>query len=330
MCSSQDAAATHCWLFLREDVAELCAAALIDGRFDGAIFTAFRNVEAEVQRRTGFVDVIGGRLLAAAFVEDGPRQIKVSRRTGDQQRLHQMFDGAIGLHRGDRAHKDKPSLVCRTRSECLRVLAHACVLLDLLDRDMAVALAGLGYSQGDDTLTLRVERATPATWVLIDEQRCQVQRRDQAAVTISTAGIPTGARDRYRPRDQLRVIGRHIPPVVRRWDRLRVDSNDLQRLAGHLEKYGLQVTVDDSVMRLNATNPLNSRLTEEILAMGEATSTSPGLTTRSASTDMSKPAPNASPACSQSELRPRPFPPGPPTGCPRRLIDDDPGHRPPC
>lgn len=48
-----------------------------------------------------------------------------------------------------------------------------------------------------------------------------------------------------------------------------MDSNDLQRLDGDLEKYGLQVTVDDSVMRLNATNPLNSRLTEEILTKGD-------------------------------------------------------------
>ncbi|MGW4544575.1 hypothetical protein ACWEOP_42795 [Streptomyces chartreusis] len=48
-----------------------------------------------------------------------------------------------------------------------------------------------------------------------------------------------------------------------------MDSNDLQRLAGHLEKYGLQVTIDDSVLRLNATNPLNSRLTEEILTKGD-------------------------------------------------------------
>ncbi|MFE7277479.1 hypothetical protein [Streptomyces sp. NPDC057623] len=48
-----------------------------------------------------------------------------------------------------------------------------------------------------------------------------------------------------------------------------MDSNDLQRLAGHLEKYGLQVTVDDSAMRLNVTNPLNSRLTEEILTNGD-------------------------------------------------------------
>ncbi|MFG2270683.1 hypothetical protein ACGFNY_13070 [Streptomyces chartreusis] len=48
-----------------------------------------------------------------------------------------------------------------------------------------------------------------------------------------------------------------------------MDSNDLQRLAADLDKYGLQVTVDDSVMRLNATNPLNSRLTEEILTKGD-------------------------------------------------------------
>lgn len=48
-----------------------------------------------------------------------------------------------------------------------------------------------------------------------------------------------------------------------------MDSNDLQRLAGHLETHGLWVTVDDSAMRLNVTNPLNSRLTEEILAKGD-------------------------------------------------------------
>lgn len=48
-----------------------------------------------------------------------------------------------------------------------------------------------------------------------------------------------------------------------------MDSNDLQRLASHLETHGLRVTVDDSAMRLNVTNPLNSRLTEEILAKGD-------------------------------------------------------------
>lgn len=45
-----------------------------------------------------------------------------------------------------------------------------------------------------------------------------------------------------------------------------MNSDDLRRLAGHLEEYGLQVTVDDSAMRLDVTNPLNSRLSEEIHA----------------------------------------------------------------
>ncbi|MFF4501629.1 hypothetical protein [Streptomyces sp. NPDC001401] len=48
-----------------------------------------------------------------------------------------------------------------------------------------------------------------------------------------------------------------------------MDRNDLQRLAGDLEEYGLRVTVDGSALRLKVTNPLNSRLTEEILTKGE-------------------------------------------------------------
>lgn len=45
-----------------------------------------------------------------------------------------------------------------------------------------------------------------------------------------------------------------------------MDTNDLQRLAGHLEERGLQVTVDPAGMRLTVANPLNSRLTETIVA----------------------------------------------------------------
>ncbi|WP_406170301.1 hypothetical protein [Streptomyces sp. NBC_00996] len=103
-----------------------------------------------------------------------------------------MFSAAIGLHRGDRAHKNKPNLVCRTLPECVRILAHACVLLDLLDRDIAVAPAITGYAQrDDDTLTLRVVRATPTTRVLIDERPCRILRRTVGTITVSTAGIPT-------------------------------------------------------------------------------------------------------------------------------------------
>jgi hypothetical protein len=45
-----------------------------------------------------------------------------------------------------------------------------------------------------------------------------------------------------------------------------VDTNDLQNLAGHLEDRGLQVTVHEAEMRLHVTNPLNSHLSEEIVA----------------------------------------------------------------
>ncbi|XUL92040.1 TIGR02391 family protein [Streptomyces galilaeus] len=177
---------------LREEIVALCAESVSQKRYDDAIFDAFRHVEAEVQRRTGLNDVIGNSLLQQAFMEEGPRQIKVSHRQGDQQSLYEMFKAAIGLHRGDRAHKDKPNLICRTLHECVRVLAHACVLLDLLDRDMALAPTVLGYTQReDDTLTLRVDRATPTTRVLIDERTCQVLRRDLGTITVSTVGIPT-------------------------------------------------------------------------------------------------------------------------------------------
>jgi hypothetical protein len=48
-----------------------------------------------------------------------------------------------------------------------------------------------------------------------------------------------------------------------------VDTNDLQVLAGYLEKRGLQVVVNEPGMRLLATNLLNSRLSEEITSTGD-------------------------------------------------------------
>ncbi|WP_030680185.1 hypothetical protein [Streptomyces sp. NRRL B-1347] len=48
-----------------------------------------------------------------------------------------------------------------------------------------------------------------------------------------------------------------------------MDSNDLKQLSGHLEDLGLLTTVDEPAMRLIVTNPLNSRLSEEILVIGD-------------------------------------------------------------
>ncbi|KUL42702.1 hypothetical protein [Streptomyces regalis] len=48
-----------------------------------------------------------------------------------------------------------------------------------------------------------------------------------------------------------------------------MDINDLQRLASYLEERGLRVTLDGTAMRLDVTNLLNSRLSEEILVKDE-------------------------------------------------------------
>ncbi|GHF13639.1 hypothetical protein GCM10014715_81530 [Streptomyces spiralis] len=48
-----------------------------------------------------------------------------------------------------------------------------------------------------------------------------------------------------------------------------MDTKDLQNLAGHLEAHGLQVAVNSAEMRLTVTSPLNSRLTEDIVADGD-------------------------------------------------------------
>ncbi|WP_344658300.1 TIGR02391 family protein [Catenulispora subtropica] len=180
---------------LRAEIAVLCTAAFEGGRYDDAVFEAFRYVEQAVQNRTGLTDAIGRNLLTLAFESDGEHRISVSRRGGDQLRLFQLFDGAIGLIRGDRAHKSKPSLPCRTAHECLRLLAHASVLLDLLDRDMAVAPGVEGYDQDVETLTLRVARGTPTTEVLIDERPATILRRTTDTITVSITEVLPGEHD---------------------------------------------------------------------------------------------------------------------------------------
>ncbi|NDZ62357.1 hypothetical protein G3I47_34730 [Streptomyces anulatus] len=45
-----------------------------------------------------------------------------------------------------------------------------------------------------------------------------------------------------------------------------MNANDLQRLAGRLRNHGLQVVALEPELRLHATNPPHSLLTEEIVA----------------------------------------------------------------
>ncbi|MFI8928719.1 hypothetical protein ACIG3E_13710 [Streptomyces sp. NPDC053474] len=48
-----------------------------------------------------------------------------------------------------------------------------------------------------------------------------------------------------------------------------MDTNDLEQLSSYLKNRGLLIKVNESAMRITVTNPLNSRLSEEILAIGD-------------------------------------------------------------
>ncbi|MFF1959825.1 TIGR02391 family protein [Streptomyces sp. NPDC058220] len=152
---------------LREEIVDSCQAPLRADLYDEAVFAAFRRLEDEIQQRS-VNSAIGDTLIKAAF-KDKQNPIRISDRDGDMDRMVQLFAGAIGLFKGDRSHKDRPSVPCVSRRECLRILAHASSLLDLLDRDLdrAPAVRGYQYDQGD--LTLWVERAGSQVQVWLDE-----------------------------------------------------------------------------------------------------------------------------------------------------------------
>ncbi|MDH6117009.1 uncharacterized protein (TIGR02391 family) [Kitasatospora sp. GAS204A] len=177
---------------LRPEVVEACADLLRADRFDDAIFAAFRRLEHEVQQRSGS-HAIGNDLVTAAF-RDKKDPIRISDREQDKGRLVELFAGAIGLFKGDRSHKDRPLLPCRSRRECLRLLAHASSLLDLLDRDVdrAPAVRGYRHDQGA-TVTLWVERAGSQVQVWLDERtRLDNVSYQAGTLVVDVGGIPAG------------------------------------------------------------------------------------------------------------------------------------------
>lgn len=177
---------------LREEIAEVTAEAVHAGRFDDAIFAAFRRVEHEIQQRTAS-STIGNELIKLAF-RDSAQPIRISDRELDKQRMVELFSGAIGLYKGDRSHKDRPLLPCRSRRECLRILAYASSLLDLLDRDVDRAPAVRGYEQRQgDILTLSVERASAQATVWLNESIPLTTIRFRPGnLVVSIDAIPDG------------------------------------------------------------------------------------------------------------------------------------------
>lgn len=103
------------------------------GKYDDAIFAAFRYIEGEIQERTGSRS-IGQALLDEAF-DGGSPKILISYDDHDQQGVKQLFSGALTNIRNDGGHKKVPFLPARTLNECLLYLSFAGLLLFLLGKD---------------------------------------------------------------------------------------------------------------------------------------------------------------------------------------------------
>lgn len=195
---------------LRPEIADAAGGHVRGERYDDAIFAAHRRVEAAVQERSGLTGTIGDQLVRQAFTEIAT-PIRVSSRNQDADRLVQLFGGAIGLYKGDRSHKDKPALPCRSLRECLRLLANASALLDLLDRDIAVAPTVRGYDQRGDTLEIRVDRASAQAQVWLDDRLCNVIRHSPGSLILDVAGVPAGEHELFI------ADGTRAGPVSQAW-----------------------------------------------------------------------------------------------------------------
>ncbi len=106
------------------------------GKFDTAIFEAFRYVEGEIQGRIGSTN-IGKGLLNEAF--DGPSpKILISQNQHDREGIKELFSGAFSNIRNDRGHKKAPAIPCKNLETCFLYLSFASFLLYLLSKDQNI------------------------------------------------------------------------------------------------------------------------------------------------------------------------------------------------
>lgn len=125
------------WSAVREEVRQAAEEIAHAGKFDDAIFAAFRVVEAAIQQRSGSKNV-GMALLDEAFNGSPPR-IDIVDDARDHEAIKNLFAGALGHIRNDRGHKREPSLPCPDEAVCLQHLSFASLLLYFLDRDRQAA-----------------------------------------------------------------------------------------------------------------------------------------------------------------------------------------------
>ncbi len=121
------------WELLHADIVSESRSIAEAGKFDEAIFAAFKFIEATIQERISSRS-IGDTLIVEAFEGASPR-IDISSDSRDQRGIQNLFSGAMSNIRNDRGHKKKPLTPCETLNDCILYLGFASFLLYLLAKD---------------------------------------------------------------------------------------------------------------------------------------------------------------------------------------------------
>lgn len=121
------------WNHIHKEIVEASRTIAEAGKYDDAIFAAFRLVEATIQERIGSKQ-IGEGLITEAF-EGTPPRVNISSDTRDQGGIRDLFSGALGNIRNDRGHKKTPLTPCKSLDDCILYLGFASFLLYLLAKD---------------------------------------------------------------------------------------------------------------------------------------------------------------------------------------------------
>ena len=122
------------WFGLPIEIAATSKQIAEAGKYDDAIFAAFRYVESQLQQRLGSSS-IGQPLIKEAF-DGAPPRIQIGSPI-NYLSIQMLFSGALGHIRNDRGH-NQPSVPCTTEAACISYLHFAALLLYLLSKDNAL------------------------------------------------------------------------------------------------------------------------------------------------------------------------------------------------